>query len=202
MSDYQVVECPRAECGLRFPGEVAVPCPLCKAPTRHAASPLPSQAPKLATRGRSFGVLVDNVRSVFNVGSIFRTADGAGLSPLYLCGISPTPQHPRMNKTALGAESRVAWSHHRSALSQARALREAGATLWALEESNDDLFDAAIDRPDDLVLVIGNEVLGVDPDVLALCDRRVAIPMFGVKVSLNVATAFGIAAYALRLARE
>jgi tRNA G18 (ribose-2'-O)-methylase SpoU len=144
------------------------------------------------------------VRSLFNVGSIFRSADGAGLRHLYLCGVTPTPDHPKLGKTALGAEKQVAWSHHRNAVILAEELRAAGWTLWALETgaAAESIFTVALPRPPlpqpPLVLVAGGEVTGVDPDVLALCARRVAIPMAGRKESLNVAVAFGVAAVILR----
>ncbi len=144
--------------------------------------------------------LLDNVRSVFNVGSIFRSADGAGVSHLYLGGITPSPGHKAMRKTALGAEEQIAWSVHRNGVQIAEELAGAGHTLWALEWTREsvDLFEAAEARGSGkLVVVLGNEVTGVDPGILSVCEQVVHIPMRGNKVSLNVATAMGIAAYAL-----
>ena len=148
---------------------------------------------------RPLELLLDNVRSVFNVGSIFRSCDGAGVQGLYLCGITPTPAHKAMDKTALGAQASVRWTQHANARHLASELVDAGKTLWALEYcmTSVDLFTAAPDRPDDLVLVLGNEVAGVDPGVLELCSQALHIPMRGAKNSLNVATAMGVAAYAL-----
>jgi tRNA G18 (ribose-2'-O)-methylase SpoU len=145
-------------------------------------------------------LLLDNVRSVFNVGSIFRTADGCGIDTIDLCGITPTPEHSAMKKTALGAEKTITWQHHNNSLDHAEVLLRSGKTLWGLEytENSIDLHEAQRGRPDrDLVLVLGNEVTGVDPGLLALCERTIHIPMRGQKASLNVATAAGIAGYAL-----
>ena len=142
--------------------------------------------------------LLDSVRSLFNVGSIFRSADGAGFAHLYLCGFTPTPANPRLAKTALGAERTVPWSHHNNNLDLATQLLAAGATLWALETTPAAVSLFAVrPPPGPLVLVVGNEVTGVDPGLLALCTQAVAIPMHGHKRSLNVATAFGIAASVL-----
>ena len=208
MNVYEIYECTAPACRFRFPaaaGQVAgAHCPWCgeltqvvhrlPAPTERAASAAPAAAP-----GFPIAALLDNVRSLFNVGSIFRSADGAGLAQLYLCGVTPTPEHPKLGKTALGAEKLVAWSHHRNAVILAEELRAAGWTLWALETgaAADSIFTVAPPRPP-LALVVGGEVTGVDPDVLALCERRVAIPMAGRKASLNVAVAFGVAAVLLR----
>ena len=118
---------------------------------------------------------------------------------LYLCGVTATPANHKLAKTALGAEHDVAWSHHRNSVDLAHTLLASGNHLWALETAPGatSIFD--LDPPlSPLVLVVGNEVTGVDPGLLALCERHIAIPMFGRKKSLNVATAFGIAAVLLR----
>jgi tRNA G18 (ribose-2'-O)-methylase SpoU len=149
--------------------------------------------------------LLDNVRSLNNVGAIFRSADGVGLDHLYLSGFSPTPAHPKLAKTSLGAETRVPWSTHADAVELASRLRDQGARLWALEGGplSSPFYDALHDLPQDnapLVLILGHEVSGVDPHLLRLCDRVVRLPMHGLKGSLNVAVAFGVAAYTLAYA--
>jgi tRNA G18 (ribose-2'-O)-methylase SpoU len=143
-------------------------------------------------------VVVDNVRSLFNVGSIFRSADGAGIHHLHLCGITPTPANPKLAKTALGAEHAVSWTYHRNSLDCAEQLRAAGYLLWALEEhaAATSIFTVPLPMVP-VALVIGNEVTGVDPALLACCSTVVALPMQGIKRSLNVATAFGAAAIIL-----
>jgi tRNA G18 (ribose-2'-O)-methylase SpoU len=142
--------------------------------------------------------LLDNVRSLFNAGSIFRSADGAGFDTLYLCGVTPTPANPKLAKTALGAEQALRWSSHPNSIELAQELVAAGHCLWALEEgpAAQSLF-AAPPPPRGLVLVVGSEVTGIDPDLLRLCARTLAIPMRGAKRSLNVATALGVAAVLL-----
>lgn len=197
---YRFVACPNPDCLLRFPGVEGVACPLCKAATTLVAERSASAVQVQAAPPQELLLLLDNVRSVFNVGSIFRSADGCGVKKIYLCGISPTPDHAAMKKTALGAEKTVEWHQHNNSVLLAQELVCAGQTLWSLECTADstDLFVAAAERPATaLTLVLGNEVTGVDPGLLALCERTVHIPMRGNKASLNVATAAGIAAYAL-----
>lgn len=175
-------------------------CPLCKTTTVLVSERCEAPDDVAAGPSAPLTLLLDNVRSVFNVGSIFRSADGAGATHLYLAGITPSPEHKAMRKTALGAEELISWSSHKNSVLLAEELVSAGHTLWALERTggSSDLFEAARQRPrGSLVLVLGNEVTGVDPGVLALCEQAVHIPMRGSKASLNVATAMGVAAYAL-----
>ncbi len=196
---YPFVVC--VGCNLRFPGELGVPCPLCNVSTQLAAERCEEADDVVAGAPAPLALLLDNVRSVFNVGSIFRSADGCGATHLYLGGISPTPEHKAMRKTALGAEELIPWSRHYNGAELAEKLVGQGHTLWALERTkgSEELFVAAQTRPKgSLILVLGNEVAGVDPGILAHCQRSVHIPMHGSKLSLNVATAMGIAAYALR----
>jgi tRNA G18 (ribose-2'-O)-methylase SpoU len=156
-------------------------------------------APPLNVGVFPFAALLDNVRSTFNVGSIFRSADGAGLHHLYLCGVTPTPAHPKLAKTALGAERTVSYSHHKNAIELGQRLYDYNHTLWALETTASALSIFDVEPPPlPFVLVVGSEVVGVDPDLLKLCQRCISIPMVGRKQSLNVATAFGIAAVLLR----
>ncbi|MCA9968608.1 MAG: TrmH family RNA methyltransferase, partial [Anaerolineales bacterium] len=147
--------------------------------------------------------LLDNIRSIHNVGSMFRTADGAGLAHLYLAGITAAPTHPRLAKAALGAHETVPWSWHANGLDTAVSLRHAGYRLWAVETGPQaaPLF-AAPPLTGPTLLVVGNEKAGVDPGILAICHRIFSLPMRGHKESLNAAVAFGIAAYTLRFGRE
>ena len=193
-------------CALRFPvldDQNGDQCPHCGANTAVVLDGfLDSESIPEATRrlGPRIEALLDNVRSAWNVGAMFRTADGAGIARLHLCGITPTPPHDGISKTALGAEEAVLWSYHKNAISAARQLTSEGHQLWALERTRRAVPLSGMPElsPDDMVaLVVGNEITGVDRDLLDLCKQVVLIPMLGAKRSLNAAVAFGIAAYSL-----
>jgi tRNA G18 (ribose-2'-O)-methylase SpoU len=142
-------------------------------------------------------VLLDDVRSLYNVGAFFRTADAAGLEKLYLCGITGYPPKPAISKTALGAEESVPWEHSWDPIAVVRRLRECGYELAAVETTPSavDLFDWRPAFP--VCLIFGHEVEGVRPALAAQCDTHVRIPMLGQKHSLNVATAGGVVMYEL-----
>ncbi len=142
-------------------------------------------------------VLLDNVRSLYNVGSLFRTADAASAERLILTGITGRPPHRGIAKTALGAEEAVPWEARESGLETARACRQRGYEIACLETSlrSVDLYDWAPRFP--VLLVLGNEVDGLGAELLEMSDTHVRIPMLGMKHSLNVATAAGIALYEL-----
>lgn len=204
MTHFDFRQCSNESCRFRFPAAEhetrASTCPLCGAVTFIAAQ-VTRDHEAAAQAGRAalpFVALLDNVRSVFNVGSIFRSADAAGVQHLYLCGVTPTPDHPRLAKTALGSQSSVPWTHCNNSLDVAANLKAAGWALWALEEGSGATPISQIETPPDrLALVVGGEVAGVDPGLLALCERMTQIPMRGAKRSLNVAVAFGVAAVLL-----
>ena len=141
--------------------------------------------------------VLDNIRSLYNVGSCFRTADAAGIERLYLCGITAAPPHASIRKTALGADERVPYEHHWNAAAVLARLRTQGYRVAAIETGpgSIDLFDWQPLFP--LAVVFGNEVDGVSQPLLDLSDVRVGIPMFGVKRSLNVSTAAGVVFYEL-----
>jgi tRNA G18 (ribose-2'-O)-methylase SpoU len=143
-------------------------------------------------------VVAHDLRSAHNVGSLFRTADSAGLRHVYLTGFTPTPAHRGVVKTALGAEGAVPWSHHADALALLEQLRREGYTVAALERAEGAVGLEAVEaRHFPLALVLGNEVSGVPPDLLDAADLVLALPQYGVKSSLNVSVAFGVAAYGL-----
>jgi tRNA G18 (ribose-2'-O)-methylase SpoU len=211
----EILQCQSEACRFRFPADPAGSrtagtgsrCPRCGEPTTVAARVHPGQRDVeavTAAGGPPVEALLDNIRSTFNVGAMFRAADGAGLRRLHLGGITPTPADPKIGKTALGAERSVPWQQHLNGLDAAQSLRAAGMRLWALEggAQAEPLFQAAAGLDGEpLLLVVGNELTGVDPGILALCERVVAIPMQGVKRSLNVAVAFGVAAYWIRFGK-
>ena len=142
-------------------------------------------------------VLLDNVRSMYNVGAFFRTADAVSLQKLYLCGITSHPPMKAITKTALGAEETVPWEHAWDALPLLETLHGQGYELAAIETSNHavDLFDWTPRFP--VCVVFGHEVDGIRPEIADLCDTHVRIPMLGTKHSLNVATAGGVILYEL-----
>lgn len=142
-------------------------------------------------------VLLDNLRSAYNVGAFFRTADAVRLEKLLLCGITSTPPHKGIVKTALGAEETVRWEHSADSLTVAAEHQQRGYELAAVETSlrSVDLFDWVPRFP--VCLVFGNEKEGVSQELLERCDTHVRIPMLGFKHSLNVATAGGVVLYEL-----
>lgn len=143
-------------------------------------------------------VVVHDVRSAYNVGSIFRTADSAGVARVVLTGFTPTPEHRGVAKTALGAEDAVPWSHVESVEAALEALRADGHTVAALERVPGAVPPAEVGlEAFPLALVLGNEVHGVPQTVLEAADLVVGLPQYGVKASLNVSVAFGAAAYGL-----
>jgi len=192
-------------CGLRYPltegHPFGVRCPSCLGETEcvrreQLAREAPREGDKLL-EDIKLHVLLDNVRSAWNVGSILRTSDGFGFEHVYLCGITPTPGQAEVRKTALGAEEFVTWSAHRNGVEKIRQLREAGWQILVLEKVKESLpIQAVTDwlRQAPSVLVMGNEVTGVDPDIVTLSDRVGHIPMHGQKRSFNVAVAFAAAA--------
>ncbi|MCA9801460.1 MAG: RNA methyltransferase [Cyanobacteria bacterium HKST-UBA02] len=146
-------------------------------------------------------VLVEDVRSLWNVGSIFRTADGAGFGTIYLCGITGSPPRKEIAKVSLGAEETVYWEYHPNPVTVLKELSGDGVQIVGLEVTGESLLlsqalsERLIETP--LCLVLGNEVSGLSPQVIHYCHRICHLPMKGMKESLNVAVAFGIAAYAL-----
>ena len=142
-------------------------------------------------------VLLDNVRSLYNVGAFFRTADAGGIEKLYLGGITGRPPKRAITKTALGAEESVPWEHTWEPAPLLTALRERGYEIAAVETTVHavDLFDWQPRFP--VCAIFGHEVEGIRPELSALCDTHVRIPMLGAKHSLNVATAGGVVIYEL-----
>jgi len=223
---HQIRTCINPECGFRFSIRPDLPvqtisepdqdtirkirCPKCGSDTRLELEPYQSfliDDREKFENGPKVVAVLDNIRSALNVGAMIRTADGAGISRLFLCGITPLPENQsKVTKTSLGAENSVAWEHHWNILKVVQQLKNDGYQLWALEGGKTavNIFKNihAIDIDQPIALVVGNEVNGIDPDVVNRCDYCVFIPMTGVKESLNVATAFGIAAYLLRFGKS
>lgn len=145
-------------------------------------------------------VLLDNIRSMHNVGSVLRSSDAFLVEKVYLCGITPKPPHREIRKTAIGAEESVDWEVHENALELAKSLQAQGFKLLALEQTEDSfpLADFAADLAQEkYLLILGHEVEGVQQALIDLCDYALEIPQFGTKHSLNVSVATGIALHQL-----
>ena len=139
-------------------------------------------------------VVLDNIRSMHNVGSVFRTADAFAVEKIYLCGITATPPHKEIEKTALGATETVAWEHFSDGVELLGRLKKDGYTILAVEQTDSPtlLTDFSFEPIGKYAVIMGNEVFGVDDQLLALCDGAIEIPQVGVKHSLNVAVASAI----------
>ncbi len=211
--------CPRPDCQYQFEapaGSQIVNCPQCKKEARFRSLDLLGQIDRIyerrlqsqAVAGGPAGwplqtaclsALVEDVRSLWNVGSIFRTADGAGIGQLFLCGITGCPPRAEINKTSLGAEESVSWRYYRNSLEVLPQLAEQGVQIVGLELGRGSvalgqaLAEGKIRTP--LCLVVGNEVCGLAAETASCCELLCYLPMRGVKESLNVAVAFGAAAY-------
>ncbi len=204
ISSFEIRVC--QSCGLRYPLTVGhsfgVRCPHCLGETLVVLSKQigGEGASKEEGKREMKAVLMDNIRSAWNVGSILRSADGFGFSHAYLCGITPTPEVDAVRKTALGADEFVTWSHHKDAVKLVTGLKLEGWKVVALEEDERSIpisrfFEFQFPHP--IVLLVGSEVTGVDPELLELADAIFHIPMRGQKRSFNVAVAFGVAGFSL-----
>lgn len=148
-------------------------------------------------------VVLDNIRSMHNVGSVFRTADAFLVECLYLCGFTAQPPHRDIHKTALGATDTVKWKYFISAIELVKNLKEEGYQVWAVEQVKNSrkLNEINPGKNEKIAIIFGNEVDGVADDVLALCDDFIEIPQFGMKHSLNVSVAAGIVLWEVIRAR-
>lgn len=148
-------------------------------------------------------VVLQNIRSLHNVGSIFRTADAAGVSKLYLCGITPSPINifgalePKLTKSSLGAEKHVQWEKQHSPAATIKKLKKEGYKIYAVEQDKESISYTKIKplKNERVALIMGNEVKGLPKNILNLADKILEIPMHGKKESLNVSVAFGIVVF-------
>jgi tRNA G18 (ribose-2'-O)-methylase SpoU len=139
-------------------------------------------------------IIADNVRSMHNVGSIFRTSDAFLVEKIYLCGITPTPPHREIQKTALGATESVDWQYAENTLEVINQLKKEGWTILALEQTTNSVMldELKVEKGEKIAIVLGNEVEGVNQEVINLCHKAVEIPQFGTKHSFNVSVSCGI----------
>lgn len=141
-----------------------------------------------------FIVVLDNIRSMHNIGSVFRTADAFCLEMIYLCGITATPPNSEIHKTALGAENTVDWIYKENTLDVITELKEKGYTIFSIEQAVGSVMlqDVSLDKIEKFAVVLGNEVKGVQQEVINKSDSCIEIPQYGTKHSLNVSVTSGI----------
>ncbi len=139
-------------------------------------------------------VVLDDVRSLYNVGSVFRSSDAFRVEAVYLCGITATPPHPEIHKTALGGEDSVAWRYFNTATEAVQSLHDEGVTVYSIEqvEGSTKLQNLQLDTDKRYAVVLGNEVKGVHQEVVDMSDGCLEIPQFGTKHSLNVSVTAGM----------
>lgn len=201
--DHIVLKCTGADCGMRYPCPANDPrrraCPLCESPTQEVGT-YPAAEFDTDTLAPTDCVLIavlDNIRSALNVGTMLRSADGAALDHVYLGGLTAGVDNPKVIKTALGAQ--VPTTSALDLLPAINQLRNDGCEVWAIDRTPTSVPLSQIDiRPKQLAVVVGNELAGVDPAILAMADRHVHLEMYGSKSTLNVGVAFGSVAYWVR----
>ncbi len=139
--------------------------------------------------------VLDNIRSMYNVGSVFRTSDAARIAKLVLCGMTAHPPRKEIDKTALGSVESVPWQYVKETVDAVHFLKNQGIKIIAVEHTTNsiDYRDIKVDYP--IALIFGHEVVGIKDEVIAMADHAIEIPMFGVKQSLNLAVAYGIVIY-------
>jgi len=138
--------------------------------------------------------VLENIRSAYNVGSVFRTADAFLLEALYITGYTCVPPHKEIKKTALGAEESVDWKHFTNATEAIKDLKEQGYKVYAIEQAlnSHQLQQVEFNTHEKIAVIFGNEVTGVEQETIAQCDGCIEIPQLGMKHSLNIATAAGV----------
>ncbi|MBP4140716.1 RNA methyltransferase [Flavobacterium sp. P4023] len=144
-------------------------------------------------------LILDDIRSLHNIGSVFRTADAFLIEKIYLCGITATPPNKEIHKTALGATETVAWEHHQNVLEVIENLKKENVMTLAIEQVESAVFlqDFKVENKKKYALVFGNEVYGVSQEAVALCDGSIEIPQLGTKHSLNISVSAGIVVWDL-----
>ena len=144
---------------------------------------------------KDFYVICDNIRSLENIGSIFRTADALGVTKIFLCGISGKPPHHKISKTALGAENTIPFEYYKQTGRLIDKMKEGKINIIALEQSENAVVYTKFKPKFPLALILGNEVKGVSKNILKKADKTIFLPMRGKKESLNVSVSFGVSGY-------
>lgn len=201
MNRYVILQCTNRLCNFRFPAEAgnySIYCPLCGNELNIREYEVNNGYAQFNKKNTALECVLDNVRSSYNVGSIFRSASAFSVARLFLCGFTPTPDQAKVKKTSLGAEKFVLWSHEPNALHLIQQKKEQGYQIIAVEASlsAQSLLDWSIKSGEQKVLLIfGNEIFGIDPEIRAFSDALLQIPITGDKKSLNVAAAFSISVF-------
>jgi 23S rRNA (guanosine2251-2'-O)-methyltransferase len=205
-SDIYFMQCNQEECRFRFPldldqfeGKV---CPICGGKLNKKVPRVAQWQPDwIEAHLPEICLVLDNIRSAHNLGSIFRTAEGAGVTRLHLCGLTPSPDKtPAIAKAALGSERRLPWKWHANGLECCENLKESGFQLVCIEaipQARSIFSEALKYNNSKIALVLGSEPAGIDPAIIETADKVVYIPMSGKKSSLNVSVACGIALYSV-----
>lgn len=144
-------------------------------------------------------LVLDDIRSLHNIGSVFRTADAFLIEKVYLCGITATPPNKEIHKTALGATDTVTWEHNKNVIEVIENLKKANIITLAIEQVESAIFlqDFTVEKDKKYALIFGNEVYGVSQDAVAICDGSIEIPQLGTKHSLNISVSAGIVVWDL-----
>jgi 23S rRNA (guanosine2251-2'-O)-methyltransferase len=204
-------ECTQSKCKFRFPDtnylQLNVQCPICQSKTEIVnlldLSLDYRNNNNYWEDSSDFIAILDNIRSVYNVGALFRTSVGLGLKRIFLCGITPTPDHKNFTKSSLGSENEVVWGKSLNCVDQITTIKESGYKIISIENSDKAIPIQKLTKNNfsqkKVALVVGNEISGVDPDVLSISDSIISIPINGKNKSFNVTTAFGIALYHLSI---
>jgi 23S rRNA (guanosine2251-2'-O)-methyltransferase len=202
-------ECTNSQCKFRFPdsnySQSDTQCPICHSSAKANSLldlSLDHRKNKIFWKESSDLIAVfDNIRSVYNVGALFRTSVGLGLKRIFLCGITPTPGHKNFAKSSLSSENEVNWEKSLNCVDQIFNLRKIGYKIISIENSQNSIPIHNLNKNNftnkKIALVVGNEVSGIDPDILSISDNIISIPINGNNKSFNVTTAFGIALFHL-----
>ncbi|SNB34026.1 RNA methyltransferase [Flavobacterium psychrophilum] len=144
-------------------------------------------------------IVLDDIRSLHNIGSVFRTADAFLIEKIYLCGITATPPNKEIHKTALGATETVVWEHHENVLEVIENLKKDEISVFAIEQVENAIFlnDFKVEATKKYALIFGNEVFGVNQEAIKLCDGTIEIPQLGTKHSLNISVSMGVVVWDL-----
>jgi len=207
LTSAAIRECTSPQCGFRYPDIYIDPkvarCPQCgqNAEIIHFID-LTQRDNQLKTNGILAGnvtCVLDNIRSVHNVGSLFRTMHGFGIKDAVLGGITPTPLHKNFGKTSMCAEEHIQWSSVSNTFKKCQSLKDSGSILISFEISDKAKPIKCFERPEEstnMVFIVGNEISGIDPSILKISDQILSIPILGINKSFNVTVAFGIGLYA------